>query len=247
MTKQSFLLSASRLFQVTNRYQIASVSPRSNVFVRCYSLDRADSDQAEEFIERHLAKAETGKPKETASNILTTRREALSLFRSVLRASRLFVWRTDQGDIWRDVIRDSARKEFEAARYETDPEMVTKLLVAGRHYTEEALSKFMAKRAEIIKSDEDLIRQGKAYSPYASPSAFDPPREPIREPAREPLRHSGHHQPGSPYGPDDTSGNSFARPGEEGHVPPPGGYFNESDPQRKSVNLWGPDGKIVKR
>jgi hypothetical protein len=66
---------------------------------------------------------------------LTTRREALSLYRAVrlaacmrrcgssraaflqvLRASPLFVWRNEAGVPWRDVIRDSARTEFNAAR-----------------------------------------------------------------------------------------------------------------------------------
>jgi hypothetical protein len=34
----------------------------------------------------------------------------------VLRASPLFVWRNEAGVPWRDVIRDSARTEFDAAR-----------------------------------------------------------------------------------------------------------------------------------
>jgi hypothetical protein len=34
----------------------------------------------------------------------------------VLRASPLFVWRNDKGVPWCDVIRESARKEFDAAR-----------------------------------------------------------------------------------------------------------------------------------
>jgi hypothetical protein len=34
----------------------------------------------------------------------------------VLRASPLFVWRDDKGVPWRDTLRQSARKEFEAAR-----------------------------------------------------------------------------------------------------------------------------------
>ena len=82
--------------------------------------------------------------KEQAAQPLTTRREALSLYRAVrrcavvlaaaeaacaepahsysvahaqvLRASPLFVWRDDKGVPWRDTLRQSARKEFEAAR-----------------------------------------------------------------------------------------------------------------------------------
>lgn len=34
----------------------------------------------------------------------------------VLRSSLLFVWKDNNGRVWRDVIRDSARQEFDAAR-----------------------------------------------------------------------------------------------------------------------------------
>lgn len=54
----------------------------------------------------------------TGPRILTTRREALSLYREVLRYSNLFVWRDERGRPWRDVLRASARKEFEEARFE---------------------------------------------------------------------------------------------------------------------------------
>ena len=47
---------------------------------------------------------------------LTTRREALSLYRAVLRAAPLFVWGDKAGRQWSEVIKESARKEFEAAR-----------------------------------------------------------------------------------------------------------------------------------
>lgn len=34
----------------------------------------------------------------------------------ILRASLLFVWKDNNGRVWREVIRESARKEFESAR-----------------------------------------------------------------------------------------------------------------------------------
>ena len=61
--------------------------------------------------------------------MLTTRREALSLYRDVWRASFLFVWKNEKGDEWKNVIRESARKEFEAARHEKDPEMVARCVL----------------------------------------------------------------------------------------------------------------------
>jgi hypothetical protein len=87
--------------------------------------------------------------------VLTTRREALSLYRAVWRASFLFVWKNEKGEEWRDIIRESARKEFEAARHEKDPEMITRLLVTGRDYLDQAMEKFMTKRQSIIDGDSE--------------------------------------------------------------------------------------------
>ena len=77
----------------------------------------------------------------------------------VLRASLLFVWRNEKGETWRDVIRSSARSEFEAHRsagqgacrlrgadvrahrFSTDGEEVNRLLIMGRDCLEQTLEK----------------------------------------------------------------------------------------------------------
>ena len=51
------------------------------------------------------------------------------MYRDVWRASFLFVWKNEKGDEWKNVIRESARKEFEAARHEKDPEMVARCVL----------------------------------------------------------------------------------------------------------------------
>ena len=58
--------------------------------------------------------------------------EALRLYRDILRRSRSFYWPNDKGEPWNKVLQESARKEFEQARYETDPLIVARLLVVGR-------------------------------------------------------------------------------------------------------------------
>lgn len=93
--------------------------------------------------------------------LLTTRKEALSLYRAVIRASVFFVWRDDRGRAWRDVIRESARREFEAGRHERDPEMVNRLLLTGRDALDQAVTRFLDKREEIQR-EEDAGRGGEA-------------------------------------------------------------------------------------
>ena len=61
--------------------------------------------------------------------------------------------RNEKGEEWRDIIRESARKEFEAARHERDPEMVARLLLTGRDYLNQAMEKFMEKRQKIIDEE----------------------------------------------------------------------------------------------
>ena len=87
------------------------------------------------------------------SALLTTRKEALSLYRSVIRASVLFVWRDTKGRVWKDVIRESARKEFEQGKHERDPEIVNRLILSGREAVDVALDKFMEQRQKIMDEE----------------------------------------------------------------------------------------------
>jgi hypothetical protein len=119
--------------------------------------------EAEDFIERSLDQASKQGAKKrdlTPGEVLTTKREALSLYRAVWRASFMFVWKNERGVEWKDVIRESARKEFEAARQERDPEMVARLLLTGRDYLDQAVRKFLEKRQKII--DEENKDKGGA-------------------------------------------------------------------------------------
>ncbi|XP_078155610.1 LYR family of Fe/S cluster biogenesis protein [Carex rostrata] len=103
-------------------------------------------DTIDELLDRHLAKKD---PKRGANDddeslrrsLTSTRREALSLYRDVLRASRYFMWPDTRGVPWREVLRANARKEFEDARFETDPEVVTRLLIGGREAVQDAVDK----------------------------------------------------------------------------------------------------------
>jgi hypothetical protein len=70
----------------------------------------ASQDHLQELFHRNMEKASRKRPEVP---VRTTRREALSLYREVLRYSNLFVWKDAQGRMWRDVIRASTRKVTE--------------------------------------------------------------------------------------------------------------------------------------
>jgi hypothetical protein len=94
---------------------------------RAYSF----ATDVEHVIEENLDK-NTFRERGSGTPLTTTRREALSLYREIMRITALFDWPNEQGVIWRDVLRQSARQEFEDARYESDPEIINRLLVVGR-------------------------------------------------------------------------------------------------------------------
>jgi hypothetical protein len=63
------------------------------------------------------------------------------------------MWPDSRGVLWRDVLRENARKEFEEARFEKDPEIVTRLLIGGREAVESAIDKLVEKQREQIEKE----------------------------------------------------------------------------------------------
>ena len=98
--------------------------------LRPFSSSSKELD-VDHVIESNLDK-ETYRKRGTGTPLTTTRREALSLYREIMRITALFDWPNERGELWRDVLRTSARQEFEEARYEQDPEVINRLLVVGR-------------------------------------------------------------------------------------------------------------------
>ncbi|KAG6598519.1 uncharacterized protein LOC111462339 [Cucurbita moschata] len=121
-------------------------------------------DTIDELLDRHVVKKEKSFDDDeeeliTQRRLTSTRREALSLYRDILRATRFFMWPDSRGVLWRDVLRQNARKEFEDARFETDPEIVTRLLIGGRDAVQSALDKLAEKqRQEIDKKQSGRDR-----------------------------------------------------------------------------------------
>ncbi|KAL6317589.1 hypothetical protein AAG906_030342 [Vitis piasezkii] len=115
-------------------------------------------DTVEELLERHIVKKGKSYDDEedeilTRRRLTSTRREALSLYRDILRATRFFMWPDSRGVLWRDVLRENARKEFEEARFEKDPEIITRLLIGGRDAVQSALDKLVEKQKELVEKE----------------------------------------------------------------------------------------------
>ncbi|KAK5802471.1 uncharacterized protein LOC108456111 [Gossypium arboreum] len=114
-------------------------------------------DTVEELLDRHVVKEKSLEDEDEESlnrqRLTSTRREVLSLYRDILRATRFFMWPDSRGVLWRDILRENARKEFDEARFEKDPEVVTRLLIGGRHAVESALEKLTEKQRHQIQKE----------------------------------------------------------------------------------------------
>ncbi|KAM7258314.1 hypothetical protein ACFE04_014055 [Oxalis oulophora] len=151
------MTSSSNIRLILARNNLSSILKRNNNNRFLHN----GPDTIDELLDRHVVK----KPKSlndeddeisTRSKLSTTRREALSLYRDIIRASRFFMWPDSRGVVWRDILRENARKEFEEARFERDPEVVTRLLIGGRDAVEEALDKLAEKqRQQILNKDRN--------------------------------------------------------------------------------------------
>mmetsp|Transcript_36364 Transcript_36364/g.53331 ORF Transcript_36364/g.53331 Transcript_36364/m.53331 type:complete len:112 (-) Transcript_36364:193-528(-) len=72
----------------------------------------------------------------------TTRTEALSLYREILRTCKHFHWCDSNGNPWNKLLKDEARKEFDASKEEIDPLIIASMLVKGRDCVQNIQMKF---------------------------------------------------------------------------------------------------------
>uniref|UniRef100_A0A0A9EP70 Complex 1 LYR protein domain-containing protein n=1 Tax=Arundo donax TaxID=35708 RepID=A0A0A9EP70_ARUDO len=123
-------------------------------------------DTIEELLDRHLVKKPAGVLDDDAAEaearrrLTSSRREALGLYRDILRATRLFAWPDDRGVPWREVLRANARREFEEARGERDPEVVARLLIGGRDAVQQALDRLAEASRRAVEAEEAKRRGG---------------------------------------------------------------------------------------
>lgn len=144
------------------RYRTFAVSLHPDLYFHHLHLRHFTNngpDTVEELLDRHVAK----KPKSydddedeklTRQRLTSTGREVMGLYRDIIRATRFFMWTDSHGVLWRDVLRANARKEFEEARFEKDPEIITRLLIGGHDAVQSALDKLVEKQRQQIAKDK---------------------------------------------------------------------------------------------
>ena len=59
-------------------------------------------------------------------------KDALRIYREVVKFCAEFNWKNTDGRVWKDILREHARKEFEQSREERDPVILYKMLLTTR-------------------------------------------------------------------------------------------------------------------
>jgi len=78
--------------------------------------------------------------------------EAIKLYRDILRAVKNFDFPDEKGRPWKELIQESARREFEQSRYETNPEIIARMLITGRDCLDKVKEKMIQKANELSKN-----------------------------------------------------------------------------------------------
>lgn len=86
-------------------------------------------------------------------------REGIRQYREILKFSNEFYWTNERGQVWRDIIRKSARHEFNISRNEEDPMIQYKMMITTRDS--------MSKTKEMLI--EEYFKQNKAMEKIFSP------------------------------------------------------------------------------
>uniref|UniRef100_A0A0E0E546 Complex 1 LYR protein domain-containing protein n=1 Tax=Oryza meridionalis TaxID=40149 RepID=A0A0E0E546_9ORYZ len=94
---------------------------------------------------------------EARRRLTSSRREALGLYRDILRVTWLFEWPDGRDVLWREVLQANARREFEEARGERDPDAV-----------QQALDRLAEASSRMIEAEEAKRRCVSPWRPGGS-------------------------------------------------------------------------------
>ena len=107
------------------------------------------------------------KPLEQMSriNLPLPNKEALRLYRDVIKFTKYFDWKDPRGDPWSLVLKKSARMELENSREEPDPVKLGQMLIAGREALQMIKEKYNKKQYDFVKQvDATRNDKGAAFS-----------------------------------------------------------------------------------
>jgi hypothetical protein len=87
--------------------------------------------------------------------------EVLRLYREVYKFTYKFDWCNEKGELWRDVLRKSARREFDLSKDENDYIHVMKMMVTTRECMVDLQEKIFETHMRLVRNvDESRNEKG---------------------------------------------------------------------------------------
>jgi hypothetical protein len=87
------------------------------------------------------------------------RKEVFKLYLEILRTIRLFTWTDENGVPWSQLLKMSAREEFESSKQEKDPYILAQALVNARMALDDLQEKYKKQQIQIQQNIEKHVEQ----------------------------------------------------------------------------------------
>eukprot|EP00761_Pharyngomonas_kirbyi_P011103 gb/GECH01011127.1/.p1 GENE.gb/GECH01011127.1/~~gb/GECH01011127.1/.p1 ORF type:complete len:246 (+),score=52.42 gb/GECH01011127.1/:1-738(+) len=100
--------------------------------------------------------------------------EVLRLYRECLKKAEKFQWTDENGVLWSDILRLSVREEFDTAKDENDPAVISRLILNGREAIDNVMNQFALRRAALNQQINDEVQRSRTDHPSPSYSSNYP-------------------------------------------------------------------------
>jgi hypothetical protein len=104
--------------------------------------------------------------------VTSTRREALRLYRDLLKICKRFTWTNNDGILWSKVLKESVQTEFRQSKYEMEPEMILRMIFTGREALKRTEESLELKRLKLMGFQGETMEDAIAMSEKAPPIEF---------------------------------------------------------------------------
>mmetsp|Transcript_8027 Transcript_8027/g.9155 ORF Transcript_8027/g.9155 Transcript_8027/m.9155 type:complete len:131 (-) Transcript_8027:53-445(-) len=97
------------------------------------------------------------------------RRDLLLCFRDILKVTGRYNWNNENGEPWKDILRASARGEFQQIREENDPLIIGQFIITWRdaiNRMHEKVNQVDMKMTSFVDQTRNDHTPSKAYDPF---------------------------------------------------------------------------------
>jgi len=121
------------------------------------------------------------------------RLETLKLYKEVLKFSKMFTWTDENGVMWGDLLKMSARQEIESSKQEKDPQILAQALVNARMALDEMEEKFHVQQRKVEQQFSNHVNRTRTDAAPRSPVEIARERDMMNKMGFDPNVHTTNH------------------------------------------------------